>query len=168
MAVFNGRSSWRLRLYKYDSDVDNTHHLSQPTMTSITQRIKSTLGMNEPRTDTREQRRKLASDTIARSASITSSTQGASLESIFHDKQLPHLDEIKNDSTNAVKWQNFPKMNLKILNLDAFTAARELLKEDPGAEGKIAVLNLASDIERAGGWVMTLSKTQVRSFIHPN
>ena len=48
--------------------------------------------------------------------------------------------------------------------MDAFTAARELLKEDPGKKGKVAVLNLASDIYRAGNWIQTLSKMQVRFF----
>lgn len=124
-------------------------------MTSIAQRIKTSFGMNERRTDTYSQRRLLANDTITRSLSITSSTPGASLESTFHHEQLPPLD------SKSSAFPNIEKTDLKILNLDAFTAARELLKEDPGAEGKIAVLNLASDVVRAGGWAHSLSKTQV-------
>lgn len=115
--------------------------------------------MNERKTDTIVQRRCLANDTISRSLSITSSTPGASLESIFHHEQLSALDSTSDRFPNIKD-----SMDLRILNLDAFTAAREILKEDPEAEGKVAVLNLASDSKRAGGWIQTLSKTQVRSF----
>ena len=115
--------------------------------------------MNERKTDTIVQRRCLANDTISRSLSITSSTPGASLESIFHHEQLSALDSTSDRFPNIKDG-----MDLRILNLDAFTAAREILKEGPEAEGKVAVLNLASDSKRAGGWIQTLSKTQVRSF----
>lgn len=97
-------------------------------------------------------RKEIAQDTIARSAAITASTPGASLESTFFSEQLPSLDQGKCPGLST---------HLKIANIDSFSAARSISKEDPDAEGNIAVLNLASDAERGGGWVYSLSKTQV-------
>jgi hypothetical protein len=44
---------------------------------------------------------------------------------------------------------------------DSFTAARDIMKDNPEAWGKTTVLNLASDAFPAGGWIHSLSKTQV-------
>jgi len=53
-----------------------------------------------------------------------------------------------------------PPTQVRIINDDAFTIARDIIKKDPSAQGHVAVLNLASDIRRAGGWIRTLSQTQ--------
>ena len=100
-------------------------------------------------------RQKVARDTIARSASITAETAGASLESIFISEQLPSLHDLACPSITNTE--------LKIVNLDSFSAARNILETDDDAEAKVAVLNLASDEERAGGWIYSLATTQVRA-----
>jgi len=97
-------------------------------------------------------RQKVARDTIARSASITAETAGASLESIFISEQLPSLHDLA--------CPGITNTELKIVNLDSFSAARNILETDDDAEGKVAVLNLASDEERAGGWIYSLATTQ--------
>ena len=99
-------------------------------------------------------RRRICEDTISRSSKIASETSGGSLESSFMSSQLPELSRSSS---------NFPQLQLKpikILNSDAFAAARSLLASDPAQCGRIAVLNLASDEEPAGGWRYTLSTTQ--------
>ena len=101
------------------------------------------------------ERKKIAKDTIARSASITAETAGASLESTFIPKQLPALDDLT--------CPGFTSTDLKVVNLDSFSAARNLLENYKDVKGKVAVLNLASDEERGGGWVYSLATTQVRS-----
>lgn len=111
-------------------------------------------------------RRKICEDTISRSPQIAASTPGGSLESKFIPSQLPPLSK------------SSPSLTLEpiqVLNSDSFAAARDLLTkpsqqgEGSGqaevsrqaqAERKIAVLNLASDSEQAGGWRYSLSLTQ--------
>jgi hypothetical protein len=99
------------------------------------------------------EREKIARDTISRSAAITAETPGASLESTFISEQLPPLHDLPSPGITDT--------DLKIVNLDAYTATRNLLEKYKDAEGKIAVLNLASDEERGGGWIYTLATTQV-------
>jgi len=97
----------------------------------------------------------LSQDTIARSASITAehAAAGATLDSTFIAAQLPALDQ--------AQCPHAPLSTVALVNGDALTAARALLAEcGPGARGATAVLNLASDIWRAGGWVDSLTKTQ--------
>ena len=95
----------------------------------------------------------VAEDTISRTPEIIAATPGASADSIFHAQQLPPL--------NKDDCPNFPPFAVRIEGLDAFTTARKYIREDPTIRGKVAVLNLASDIYRAGRWRETLSKTQV-------
>ena len=95
-----------------------------------------------------------AEDTIARTPEIIAATPGASAESTFHDRQLPPL--------NKDDCPNFPPFTVRIEGLDSFTTARKYIRQDPAIREKLAVLNLASDEYRAGGWRMTLCKTQVR------
>lgn len=99
-------------------------------------------------------RQKIAQDTIARSAQITSEsvTQSASLASNFIPAQLTALDPSQCPNLS---------LDVRVVNSDSFTVARNLLK-DTDALGKIAVLNLASDEQRAGGWIQSLTMTQVR------
>ncbi|KAF1978495.1 hypothetical protein BU23DRAFT_549924 [Bimuria novae-zelandiae CBS 107.79] len=95
-------------------------------------------------------RRRICEDTISRSASIANETPGGSLTSVFISSQLPPLD--KSDPS-------FPNLTLKpieIHNSDAFELARRFYP----SKGKVGVLNLASDIEPAGGWRYTLALTQ--------
>lgn len=46
------------------------------------------------------------------------------------------------------------------MDSDSFTAARDIMKDNPEAQGKTTVLNLASDQLPGGGWIHSLSKTQ--------
>jgi len=107
------------------------------------------------------QRQQIAQDTIARSESIIQEHAGAGAlsESMFIPDQLPPLD--------PAACPNFPASEVKVVNADSFTVARGIVEENrsaiaAGEKAKVAVLNLASDVRRAGGWEMTLSKTQVR------
>jgi uncharacterized protein (TIGR02452 family) len=98
-------------------------------------------------------RRAICEDTIKRSAEIASSTPGGSLTSHFIYSQLPPLT--KDDP-------KFPGLSLRpveIYNSDAFALARTLQSQSQ-SNGKIGVLNLASDQQRGGGWRYTLSATQ--------
>jgi hypothetical protein len=102
------------------------------------------------------QRKELANDTIARSASIVASTPGASSSSTFISLQdLAPLDTTQSPA--------FGETGVEIVNADAFTVARSIAAREgkADAEGKIAVLNLASDEYPGGGWLYSLSKTQV-------
>jgi len=101
----------------------------------------------------------IAEDTISRTPEIIAATPGASAESTFHDRQLPPL--------NKDDCPNFPPFTVRIEGLDSFATARECVQRDPSIRGKVAVLNLASDEYRAGGWRTTLCKTQVRMLPSP-
>ena len=97
----------------------------------------------------------IAEDTISRTPEIIAATPGASAESIFHDHQLPPL--------NKDDCPNFPPFTVRIEGFDSFATARKYIRQDATLKGKVAVLNLASDEHRAGGWRTTLCKTQVRT-----
>lgn len=110
-----------------------------------------------PRTSRISYRRQIAQSTIAQSESIVRShaPDGATLDSTFLAlEQLPPMD--------ALNCPNLPPSEIQIINSDSFTAARDIIRDYPDAQGKTSVLNLASDEYRAGGWAMTLSRTQVR------
>jgi hypothetical protein len=103
------------------------------------------------------QRRAIAQDTISRSEAIVRdhAAEGATLDSSFLTlDQLPRMD--------ASACPNLPPCGITVVNADSFTAARDIMQEAPEASGKTAVLNLASDEEPGGGWVISLWKTQVR------
>lgn len=97
-----------------------------------------------------ETRRKHCTDTIARSAAIAASTPGGSLRSWFVGSQLPAL------SRDDPSFPNLTQSSIEIHNSDAFALARTLRP----THGRIGVLNLASNSQRAGGWQHTLSSTQ--------
>ncbi|KAJ7061975.1 hypothetical protein C8F01DRAFT_986859 [Mycena amicta] len=99
----------------------------------------------------KEARRRIAKDTIDRSPAIVAQNKrhGASADSTFIKSQLQPLP------TAAIN--NIPHP-VEIINSDAFTLARKLLADDP--TGKIAVLNLASDILPGGPWLQLLTTTQ--------
>ncbi|KAF8998107.1 hypothetical protein BDQ17DRAFT_1247929 [Cyathus striatus] len=101
-------------------------------------------------------RRKIATDTLARAAQIIQahSSNGASLDSTFISDQLPALDAA---SCPNPDWE---PSDVTVVNSDAFTAARNIMRENPNATGKTAVLNLASDEIPGGGWIFSLSTTQ--------
>jgi uncharacterized protein (TIGR02452 family) len=96
-------------------------------------------------------RRRVCEDTVARSTAIAESTPGGSLASSFIPSQLPPLSK---------SHPTYPNLTLKkpieIYNSDTFALARTL---EPN-NGKVGVLNLASDEEPGGGWRYTLSATQ--------
>jgi uncharacterized protein (TIGR02452 family) len=59
--------------------------------------------------------------------------------------------------------QSYPSLDrapVRILNGDTFTITRQLMRSNPYANGKVAVLNLASDQQPAGGWSYRPSMTQ--------
>ncbi|KAF8074645.1 hypothetical protein FPV67DRAFT_1407943 [Lyophyllum atratum] len=101
------------------------------------------------------QRKAIAQDTMSRSEAIVRdhAAEGATLDSSFLLlDQLPPMD--------ASGCPNFPPTNIEVVNSDSFTAARDIIRKLPEANGKTAVLNLASDEAPGGGWVFSLSKTQ--------
>ncbi|TFY68276.1 hypothetical protein EVG20_g3616 [Dentipellis fragilis] len=100
---------------------------------------------------TPEERKHIAEDTIARTPSIVEATPGASDKSWFVPEQLPPLD--------PSKCPNFPPTPVEVVGTDTFTTARNLMREYP-LDGEVAVLNLASDERRAGGWIGWYTRTQ--------
>lgn len=101
------------------------------------------------------ERQRIAHDTINRTPAIITSTREASAASTFYnDTTCPALDQ---SSPPTVLHGPSP---VKVLNCDAFTVAREIIRRDKTAEGKVAVLNLASDELPGGGWINSLTKTQ--------
>lgn len=105
---------------------------------------------------TRGQKDQITTDTLDRTESIIKShaPKGATQDSTFYHEQIASLD-----STQSPNYRN--NSLIEVVNSDAYTVALNLLKENNDANGKVAVLNLASDIRRAGGWTATLSETQV-------
>ncbi|TFK51970.1 hypothetical protein OE88DRAFT_1628860 [Heliocybe sulcata] len=98
-------------------------------------------------------RQAIAQDTLARTPEIAAATPGASLDSTFISSQLPPL--------NASDCPGFPSSKISVINSDSYAAARGIIIGDgEQANGKVAVLNLASDEVRAGGWLVSLSTTQ--------
>lgn len=95
-------------------------------------------------------RRKICEDTIARSSAIAASIPGGSLAARFIAVQLPPFDRSQRG------FQGYPRRPIQVHNSDAFALARTLHP----AEGKVGVLNLASNYEPGGGWRTTISKTQ--------
>lgn len=102
--------------------------------------------------------RRICEDTISRSNEIANDTKGGSLSSSFIPAQLSAL------SKASVGFPKLERRPVEILDSDSFAAARTLVRaklNDTGEnEHKIAVMNLASDEEPAGGWRYTLSRTQ--------
>lgn len=109
----------------------------------------------QPGTLTFAAREAIAQDTVDRMKGVIKqhAHEGATASSTFIRDQLDPLDPSK--SPNA------PTPVVEVINCDAFTIARRLISEVPEAKGKTAVLNLASDTHPAGGWILSLSKTQV-------
>ena len=102
---------------------------------------------------TSEGRREIALDTLRRTQDVISSTPGASDRSFFINDQLPSLDPTKCPRLQSTK--------VHVVGTDSYTAAREIIHGFPEAIGKTAVLNLASDEKRAGGWMESFTRTQV-------
>lgn len=101
------------------------------------------------------QRRAIAQDTISHSKAIVQAhaAEGATLDSSFLTlDQLPPMD--------ASASPKFPPSEITTVNSDSFAAARDIMQEASEANGRTAVLNLASDEAPGGGWVVSLSKTQ--------
>ncbi|KAK1225330.1 hypothetical protein PQX77_011748 [Marasmius sp. AFHP31] len=97
----------------------------------------------------------ISKDTISRSEAIVAqhSPKGAALDSTFIGDQLPALD--------PASCPNHPPSPVELVNSDSYTAARNIIKRFPdAADGKVAVLNLASDELPGGGWDQSLCKTQ--------
>lgn len=101
---------------------------------------------------------KIAQDTIARTPEVIAATAGASDRSHFIKEQLPPLDVSHCPSPGS-------STTVRVVGTDSFTAARDIMRKDPTAHGKTAVLNLASDEVRAGGWAYSYSRTQVCDII---
>jgi uncharacterized protein (TIGR02452 family) len=98
-------------------------------------------------------RRAICNNTIKRSAAIAASIPGGSLTSRFIQSQLPPLTK------EDLKYPGVSRHPIEIHNSDAFALARTLSSQSQ-FNGKIGVLNLASDQQPGGGWCYTLSSTQ--------
>jgi len=101
-------------------------------------------------------RQLIAQDTLEFTEAVIKQcvADGASENSIFYSEQLSSLpSSVESDA----------RCRVSVVNCDAFTAARQLFNEHRDAKGSVVVLNLASDEHRAGGWMQTLSRTQVRT-----
>ncbi|KAL0056547.1 hypothetical protein AAF712_016848, partial [Marasmius tenuissimus] len=97
----------------------------------------------------------ISRDTLARSEAIITqySARGATLDSAFNDDQLSPLD--------PDLCPGHPPSPVEFVKLDTFVAARNIVKCFPdAADGKIAILNLASDELPGGGWDKTPSRSQ--------
>lgn len=101
----------------------------------------------------RKARQAIAQDTLARTEAVVEAAPGASLDSTFIAEQLPPLPVLDAPATPC---------QVKVVNGDSFSTARQIMRDHPDAQGKTSVLNLASDEVRAGGWIHTLAVTQVR------
>ncbi|KAH8105984.1 hypothetical protein BXZ70DRAFT_1004276 [Cristinia sonorae] len=104
-------------------------------------------------------RKKISEDTLARIPAILHEVREGSSDSTFISEQLPPLPK--------EKCPNHPPTKIRVLNTDSFTAARNIMRNaveaGDNADGKVAVLNLASDLQPGGGWAQTLSRTQASS-----
>lgn len=107
---------------------------------------------------TYEGRQRIAQNTLHQTKSIIEehANEGATEDSLFYAEQLPTLPALP--ETEA-------KHLVEVVNGDSFTAARKLMDEHSDSKGSIAVLNLASDEIPGGGWLVSLTKTQVRGFV---
>jgi uncharacterized protein (TIGR02452 family) len=100
-------------------------------------------------------RRKFCEDTINRSTHITTNTPGATLSSsLIEATTYPPL------SPSDPSFPGLSPGNIEVIDSDTFAYCRSLLATSPELQGKLAVLNLASDEEPGGGWRYTLSATQ--------
>ena len=99
----------------------------------------------------------IAQDTVRRTEDVLRAVPEGSRESTFVSSQLPPL-------TPPPNFADLAPLKIEVLNIDSFTAARNIINEIPEARGQTAVLNLASDAYRAGGWLETLCTTQA-SFV---
>lgn len=109
-------------------------------------------------------RRNIANDTLARTTSIITWTPEASAESAFYsDANCPPLDHYPQTPHGPSR--------VIVINSDSLTAARALIRCDPTAARKVAVLNQGSDKLPGGGWRERLSKTQAcvssQKALHP-
>lgn len=97
-------------------------------------------------------------DTIERSEDIVTerASDGASSDGHFV-KDLPPLDPANRPTLNC------EPQSIDVINLDSLSAARVIMSALPESRGKVAVLNLASDILPCGPWLSVWTKTQVTS-----
>ncbi|KAH8825427.1 hypothetical protein DL96DRAFT_184721 [Flagelloscypha sp. PMI_526] len=99
----------------------------------------------------------IGQDSISRSEAIVAehTADGASSDGIFlRDQDLPALEE-----TQRPVLDGEPQA-VEVVNEDSFKAARVIMNDLPESRGKVAVLNLASDILPAGPWLSVWTKTQ--------
>jgi len=101
----------------------------------------------------------VAKDIISRAPEIIAATQGASADSIFHNHQLPPL--------NKEARRGFPPFAVRIEGLDRIHDRWEVSPAGSHGMREIAVLNLASNQYRTGGWRDTFCKIQVRKIPTP-
>lgn len=135
-----------LFMFSYLSDFSRIWRLFRPTAQARTE-ISSSLA------STRKGRQPIAQDTLERTEAVIKEcvADGATEDSTFYSEQLSPLLPL---------LENKVKRPVLVVNSDAFTAARKLFNEHQDAKGSVAVLNLASDERRAGGWLHSLSRTQ--------
>lgn len=100
-------------------------------------------------------RKSICHDTMRRSAAVSAETPGASTESIFIKlAELPPL------STTDSSFPNLYQRPVRICGGDTLAITRQMMQANPSTEGKVAVLNLASDRRPADDWNRKPWKTQ--------
>ncbi|KAK7037395.1 hypothetical protein VNI00_011145 [Paramarasmius palmivorus] len=107
------------------------------------------------------ERRQIAEDTQAHSDLVTveHALQGATLKAFFTKDQLPALD--------PSSCPRYPSSPVDLVTSDTFAATRDLIERYPdAANGKVAVLNLASDELPGGGWNKVFCLTQEDSLCY--
>ncbi|KZT25155.1 hypothetical protein NEOLEDRAFT_368415 [Neolentinus lepideus HHB14362 ss-1] len=125
----------------------------RPLTRPFTSHIRSIHTTVHPMAPSLSRRKAIAEDTLARTPEIVAATPGASLDSTFIASQLPPLE--------PSECPSFPSSKISVINSDSYKAARGIIREEgTAANGKVAVLNLASDEVRAGGWLYTFWTTQ--------
>ena len=97
-------------------------------------------------------RMEICRDTMRRTLSICAAIPGVS-----HDSTFMHLSDLPPFPSC---FPNFPQELVEIIPEDSLIIARQLMTEYPAANGRIAVLNMASSEVRGGGWNLHPAKTQ--------
>ena len=97
----------------------------------------------------------ICQDTMRRTQSIC-----ADMPDVTHDSTFIHLSDLPPFRSLDGYCPNFPQELVEIIPGDSLTVARQLMSDYPAANGRIAVLNMASCEVRGGGWNLHPAKTQ--------
>ena len=98
-------------------------------------------------------------DIVRVDTEIARRTPGATTDSLFIKSQLPAISS----ALEAAIYPSCPHLShraVRVLNGDTFAITRQIIHENPKANGNIAVLNLASGESPAGRWNGTRTSSQ--------